>query len=38
MLSEFSESTKLFKLISYADDTTFLINLNKQDKSNILGT
>ena len=26
-------TTKLFKLISYADHTTFLINLNKQNMS-----
>ena len=33
-INDLPESTKLFKLISYADDTTFLINLNKQDMSN----
>ena len=33
-INNLPESTKLFKLISYADDTTFLINLNKQDMSN----
>ena len=33
-INDLPESTKLFELISYADDTTFLINLNKQDMSN----
>ena len=33
-INNLPESTKLLKLISYADDTTFLINLNKQDMSN----
>ena len=33
-INDLPESTKLFKLISNADDTTFLINLNKQDMSN----
>ena len=30
-INDLPESTKLFKFISYADDTTFLNNLNKQD-------
>ena len=30
-LNDLPSSTKLFKLLSYADDTTLLINLNKQD-------
>ena len=33
-INDLAESTKLFKLIAYADDTIFLINLNKQDMSN----
>ena len=33
-INDLPESTKLFKLISYADDTTFLNNLNKQGMSN----
>ena len=33
-INDLPESTKLFKLISYADDATFLIILNKQDMSN----